>query len=183
MVTYQYVVPDCTCAVCTCVRVCVRVCVCVQMNVGIKGVVPGEPTEKYVQRQLLLCKFWVRDTHTHTPTHARAPYWRCGRGLCRERRVRERGVRVCVCAQGGLALGLLAVAAHVFDSVCLSVLGCSLSATSLLIIVGTVIQSSRQVRTHTHTYTHTRCRSSLGMSAITSHVSLSARKRQAANST
>lgn len=35
------------------------VCCVMQMNVGIKGVVPGEPTEQYVQAQLLLCKFWV----------------------------------------------------------------------------------------------------------------------------
>jgi preprotein translocase subunit SecY len=44
-----------------------------------------------------------------------------------------------------MALGLLAVAAHVFDSVCVAALGVSLSATSLLIIVGTIMQSSRQV--------------------------------------
>jgi preprotein translocase subunit SecY len=28
------------------------------MNVGIKGVVPGEATEKHILQQLLKCKFW-----------------------------------------------------------------------------------------------------------------------------
>jgi hypothetical protein len=48
--------------------------------------------------------------------------------------------------QGGVALGVLAVSAQLFDMACLQLLGASLSATSLLIIVGTVMQSSRQVR-------------------------------------
>lgn len=30
------------------------------INVGIKGVIPGEPTEKFITSQLLRCKFWVR---------------------------------------------------------------------------------------------------------------------------
>jgi len=74
------------------------------INVGIKGIIPGEPTEKHIQSQLLRCKFW-----------------------------------------GGLALGTLAVFAQLFDMACMRMLGASLSATSLLIIVGTVMQSSRQV--------------------------------------
>jgi hypothetical protein len=41
---------------------------------------------------------------------------------------------------------VLAVSAQLFDMACLQLLGASLSATSLLIIVGTVMQSSRQVR-------------------------------------
>lgn len=47
--------------------------------------------------------------------------------------------------QGGLVLGLLAVTAQVFDATCMATLGAHLSATSLLIIVGTIMQSSRQV--------------------------------------
>lgn len=35
------------------------IAVAVKMSVGIKGVVPGEATEEYLQRQMLLCKFWV----------------------------------------------------------------------------------------------------------------------------
>ena len=31
---------------------------CLQMNVGIKGVVPGEPTEQHILQKLLKCKFW-----------------------------------------------------------------------------------------------------------------------------
>jgi len=38
------------------------------------------------------------------------------------------------------------VCAQLFDMACMRMLGASLSATSLLIIVGTVMQSSRQVR-------------------------------------
>lgn len=30
-------------------------------NVGIRGVIPGDPTEKHIQSQLLRCKFWVRE--------------------------------------------------------------------------------------------------------------------------
>ncbi|KAJ9510346.1 hypothetical protein QJQ45_015810 [Haematococcus lacustris] len=45
---------------------------------------------------------------------------------------------------GGVALASLAVSAHVFDMVCITVLGTPLSATSLLIVVGTVTQASRQ---------------------------------------
>ncbi|KAG1665642.1 hypothetical protein FOA52_011236 [Chlamydomonas sp. UWO 241] len=74
------------------------------MNVGIKGVVPGESTEQHIQAQLLKCKFW-----------------------------------------GGIALGTLAVAAMVFDTMCQSFLGTTLATTSLLIIVGAVMQTSRQV--------------------------------------
>lgn len=48
-------------------------------------------------------------------------------------------------AQGGLALAVLAVCAQLFDAMCMSNLGATLSATSLLIIVGTIMQSSRQV--------------------------------------
>ncbi len=29
-----------------------------QMNVGVKGVVPGEPTERHILEKLLKCKFW-----------------------------------------------------------------------------------------------------------------------------
>jgi preprotein translocase subunit SecY len=46
---------------------------------------------------------------------------------------------------GGLALGGLAVAAHMFDALCTSTLGVSLATTSLVIIVGAVLQTSRQV--------------------------------------
>lgn len=45
---------------------------------------------------------------------------------------------------GGAALGGLAVAAHAFDAVCASALGVSLATTSLVIIVGAVLQTSRQ---------------------------------------
>ncbi|GFH21167.1 uncharacterized protein HaLaN_18412, partial [Haematococcus lacustris] len=48
------------------------------------------------------------------------------------------------CNAGGVALASLAVSAHVFDMVCITVLGTPLSATSLLIVVGTVTQASRQ---------------------------------------
>jgi hypothetical protein len=47
---------------------------------------------------------------------------------------------------GGLALAGLAVAAHLFDQLCLSVVGTTLATTSLVIIVGAVLQTSRQVR-------------------------------------
>jgi hypothetical protein len=46
---------------------------------------------------------------------------------------------------GGLALGGLAVAAHLYDALCASLLGVSLATTSLVIIVGAVLQTSRQV--------------------------------------
>lgn len=46
---------------------------------------------------------------------------------------------------GGLALGGLAVAAHMFDALCARALGVSLATTSLVIIVGAVLQTSRQV--------------------------------------
>jgi preprotein translocase subunit SecY len=46
---------------------------------------------------------------------------------------------------GGLALGGLAVAAHAFDALCNAALGVSLATTSLVIIVGAVLQTSRQV--------------------------------------
>ena len=49
------------------------------------------------------------------------------------------------CPHGGLALGTLAVCAQLFDMACIQMLGASLSATSLLIIVSTVMQSSKQV--------------------------------------
>ncbi|GFH07567.1 protein translocase subunit SecY [Haematococcus lacustris] len=74
-----------------------------QINVGIKGAVPGKDTEQLISKQLLRCKLW-----------------------------------------GGVALASLAVSAHVFDMVCITVLGTPLSATSLLIVVGTVTQASRQ---------------------------------------
>ncbi|KAG2483194.1 hypothetical protein HYH03_017929 [Edaphochlamys debaryana] len=74
------------------------------MNVGLRGVVPGEPTEKELRTKLLQCKFW-----------------------------------------GGAALGCLAVAAQLYDGACLRVLGTSLGTTSLLIIVGAVLQTARQV--------------------------------------
>lgn len=48
-----------------------------QMNVGIKGVIPGEATEQHLKHSILKCKFW-----------------------------------------GGLALGTLAVLAHLFDMMC-----------------------------------------------------------------
>ncbi|KAI8473294.1 MAG: pre protein translocase secY subunit [Monoraphidium minutum] len=46
---------------------------------------------------------------------------------------------------GGLALGGLAVAAHAFDALCQATLGVSLATTSLVIIVGAVLQTTRQV--------------------------------------
>ncbi|MEW5305734.1 MAG: hypothetical protein WDW36_008253 [Sanguina aurantia] len=46
---------------------------------------------------------------------------------------------------GGLALGLVAVAAQAFDMYCLRVIGTSLSTASLLIIVGTALMAARQV--------------------------------------
>lgn len=46
---------------------------------------------------------------------------------------------------GGLALAGLAVSAHLFDQLCLSVVGTTLATTSLVIIVGAVLQTSRQV--------------------------------------
>jgi preprotein translocase subunit SecY len=76
------------------------------MNVGLKGVVPGEPTERELRTKLLQCKFW-----------------------------------------GGACLGTLAVAAQLYDRACLQVLGTSLGTTSLLIIVGAVLQTARQVGT------------------------------------
>jgi preprotein translocase subunit SecY len=46
---------------------------------------------------------------------------------------------------GGLALAGLAVTAHLFDQLCLCVVGTTLATTSLVIIVGAVLQTSRQV--------------------------------------
>lgn len=46
---------------------------------------------------------------------------------------------------GGLALAGLAVTAHLFDQLCLNVVGTTLATTSLVIIVGAVLQTSRQV--------------------------------------
>jgi preprotein translocase subunit SecY len=46
---------------------------------------------------------------------------------------------------GGLALGGLAVAAHLYDALCHAALGVGLATTSLVIIVGAVLQTSRQV--------------------------------------
>lgn len=46
---------------------------------------------------------------------------------------------------GGLALAGLAVSAQVFDQLCLNLLGTTLATTSLVIIVGAVIQTARQV--------------------------------------
>ncbi|GLI64245.1 hypothetical protein VaNZ11_007444 [Volvox africanus] len=74
------------------------------MNVGLKGVVPGEPTERELRTKLLQCKFW-----------------------------------------GGACLGALAVAAQLYDSACVQILGTNLGTTSLLIIVGAVLQTARQV--------------------------------------
>jgi preprotein translocase subunit SecY len=47
---------------------------------------------------------------------------------------------------GGLALGGLAVAAQVFDVACREAMGATLATTSLLIIVGAVLQTARQVQ-------------------------------------
>ena len=47
---------------------------------------------------------------------------------------------------GGLALGGLAVSAHLFDQLCLNLVGTTLATTSLVIIVGAVLQTARQVR-------------------------------------
>eukprot|EP00878_Enallax_costatus_P042747 GHUV01050206.1.p1 GENE.GHUV01050206.1~~GHUV01050206.1.p1 ORF type:complete len:117 (+),score=9.89 GHUV01050206.1:72-422(+) len=47
---------------------------------------------------------------------------------------------------GGLALAGLAVTANLFDQLCLSIVGTTLATTSLVIIVGAVMQTSRQVR-------------------------------------
>ncbi|KXZ41387.1 hypothetical protein GPECTOR_501g464 [Gonium pectorale] len=74
------------------------------MNVGLRGVVPGVPTERELRLRLLQCKAW-----------------------------------------GGACLGLLAVGAQCFDSACVAALGTSLGTTSLLIIVGAVLQTARQV--------------------------------------
>jgi preprotein translocase subunit SecY len=46
---------------------------------------------------------------------------------------------------GGLALAGLAVSANLFDQLCLNVVGTTLATTSLVIIVGAVLQTSRQV--------------------------------------
>eukprot|EP00878_Enallax_costatus_P031528 GHUV01034481.1.p1 GENE.GHUV01034481.1~~GHUV01034481.1.p1 ORF type:complete len:105 (+),score=19.35 GHUV01034481.1:72-386(+) len=46
---------------------------------------------------------------------------------------------------GGLALAGLAVTANLFDQLCLSIVGTTLATTSLVIIVGAVMQTSRQV--------------------------------------
>lgn len=75
------------------------------MNFGIKGVVPGDPTEREIRSKLLKCKFW-----------------------------------------GGLCIGTLAVAAQLYDSACMQMLGTHLGTTSLLIIAGAVLQTARQVR-------------------------------------
>ena len=74
------------------------------MNVGIRGVVPGESTEHHIGDLLLRTKLW-----------------------------------------GGLALGALAVAAMLFDMACQRYIGTTLGTTSLLILVGFVLQTSRQV--------------------------------------
>lgn len=132
-------------------------------NVGIKGVIPGEPTERHIEAQLMRCKFWVRGARARLVTvvraarsnkaatractvHARHPCAVCHHDMihalpapCKPRRPHS-------FSQGGAALGTLAVCAQLFDMACQRVLGASLSATSLLIIVGTVMQSSRQVR-------------------------------------
>lgn len=47
---------------------------------------------------------------------------------------------------GGMALAGLAVSANLFDQLCLSMVGTTLATTSLVIIVGAVMQTSRQVR-------------------------------------
>jgi preprotein translocase subunit SecY len=47
---------------------------------------------------------------------------------------------------GGLALAGLAVSANLFDQLCLGMVGTTLATTSLVIIVGAVMQTSRQVR-------------------------------------
>jgi preprotein translocase subunit SecY len=44
-----------------------------------------------------------------------------------------------------LALGGLAVAAQLFDAACQAAIGTTLGTTSLIIIVGAVLQTSRQV--------------------------------------
>jgi hypothetical protein len=46
---------------------------------------------------------------------------------------------------GGMALAGLAVTANLFDQLCLSIVGTTLATTSLVIIVGAVMQTSRQV--------------------------------------
>jgi hypothetical protein len=46
---------------------------------------------------------------------------------------------------GGLALGSLAVGAHMFDGLCAAWLGTSLATTSLIIIVGAVLQVGHQL--------------------------------------
>lgn len=46
---------------------------------------------------------------------------------------------------GGMALAGLAVSAQLFDQLCLNVVGTTLATTSLVIIVGAVLQTSRQV--------------------------------------
>lgn len=51
---------------------------------------------------------------------------------------------------GGLALAGLAVSAHLFDQLCLNVVGTTLATTSLVIIVGAVLQTSRQVSQSRH---------------------------------
>lgn len=51
---------------------------------------------------------------------------------------------------GGLALAGLAVSASLFDRLCLATLGTTLATTSLVIIVGAVLQTARQVRICLH---------------------------------
>lgn len=46
---------------------------------------------------------------------------------------------------GGLALGGLAITAALFDILCQSFLGTTLATTSLIIIVGAVVQTTRQI--------------------------------------
>lgn len=53
---------------------------------------------------------------------------------------------------GGLALGGLAISAHLFDNLVLTVTGAGLATTSLIIIVGAVLQTSRQVSAHVNLF-------------------------------
>jgi preprotein translocase subunit SecY len=76
----------------------------VQINMGIKGVPPGEETVQHLKLKSKQVKFW-----------------------------------------GGIAMAFLAITAYLFDQVCRQEIGMTLATTSTLILVGAVLQTSRQV--------------------------------------
>lgn len=79
-------------------------CVTAQINMGIKGVPPGEDTVQHLKLKSKQVKFW-----------------------------------------GGIAMAFLAITAYLFDQVCRQEIGMTLATTSTLILVGAVLQTSRQV--------------------------------------